>query len=256
MVEEPQLMMRTHPKLRAWPVLVVLGAMTVLAAACSSPTAPGETSPKRDQAAQAASAEAVAASGEATSAASRPRIVALGDSLTAGYGMDVSESYPALLQERVDRAGYRFEVVNMGVSGDTSAGGLRRLDWAMDGDVRILILALGANDGLRGLPPSELQSNLGTIIDRARARGAAVLLCGMGAPPNFGLSHTRAFREVFRTVAREKKVEFLPFLLDGVAGVPSLNLPDGVHPNAAGARRVADLVWQRLEPMLKTAAQS
>jgi acyl-CoA thioesterase-1 len=190
------------------------------------------------------------------SAAARGRIVALGDSLTAGYGLDPSQSYPALLQERIDRGGYGFEVVNMGVSGDTSAGGLRRLDWALEGDVRILILALGANDGLRGLAPAALEANLAAMIDRAKERGATVLLCGMEAPPNFGLSHTRAFREVFRTVAREKRVEFLPFLLEGVAGVPSLNLPDGVHPNAEGARRVADLVWQRLEPMLKTAARS
>ena len=229
--------------------------MSVVAGACSSSTAPGDT-PEGSRATPAASQEPASPRVDGVAATARPRIVALGDSLTAGYGLAVSQSYPALLQDRLDRAGYTFEVVNMGVSGDTSAGGVRRVDWALEGDARILILALGGNDGLRGLAPSALQSNLGAIIDRARAKGAAVLLCGVEAPPNFGQSYTEAFRQVYRALARQKKVEFLPFLLDGVAGVPLLNQADGIHPNAAGARRVADLVWQGLEPMLKAAARS
>lgn len=233
-------------------VLIALVAM-ILAGACSSD--PPDPPAGRRAAAPGGSGEA-ATSPAAARPVARPRVVVLGDSLTAGYGLDPSQSYPALLQERVDRAGYEFEVVNMGVSGDTSAGGVRRADWALEGEVRILILALGANDGLRGLPPSALQDNLGAIIDRAKAWGATVLLCGMEAPPNFGAAHTQAFRQVYRTLARQKEVELLPFLLEGVAGAPSLNQADGVHPNAEGARRIAERVWQRLEPMLKAAARS
>lgn len=179
-----------------------------------------------------------------------PRVVVLGDSLTAGLGLPMDEAFPSVLQRRVQEAGLPFEVVNMGVSGDTSAGGLRRLDWALDGEVRVLVLALGANDGLRGLQPSEMKANLGRTIDAAKARGIDVLLCGMEAPPNFGDRYTAEFRTVYRDLAREKAVAFLPFLLDGVAGVPALNQADGIHPNREGARRVADLVWSALKPML------
>lgn len=180
----------------------------------------------------------------------RPRIVVLGDSLTAGYGLEARQAFPALLQRRLEEAGLGYEVVNMGVSGDTSAGGLRRLDWALEGRVRILVVALGGNDALRGLPPADLERNLGAIIDHARARGIDVLLCGMEAPPNLGSAYTDAFRNVYRRLAREKGVALLPFLLEGVAGDPELNQADGIHPNEAGARRIADLVWTRLEPML------
>ncbi len=228
---------------------LVIGLLAMLLMMGCSPSAPKEPA-ARSQAT--AGHEAGSANVNATPGDERPRIVALGDSLTAGYGLDETQSYPALLQERIDRAGYRLEVMNMGVSGDTSAGGLRRLDWALEGDVRILILALGGNDGLRGLAPSALRDNLGSIIDQARARGIAVLLCGMEAPPNLGRAYTGEFRQVYRALAREKNVDFLPFLLEGVAGVPTLNQEDGIHPNAAGAHRVADLVWQRLEPMLRS----
>lgn len=188
--------------------------------------------------------------------ADRPRIVALGDSLTAGLGLAPDDAYPAVLQRLVDEAGYDFEVVNMGVSGDTSAGGLRRLDWALDGDARVLVVALGANDGLRGLSTGEMAANLEAIIDHARSRGAEVLLCGMEAPPNFGPEFTAEFRRAYADLALEKDVAFLPFLLDGIAGIPSLNQADGIHPNVEGARRMAGLVWERLEPMLKTSTTS
>ncbi len=182
--------------------------------------------------------------------ADEPLIVAFGDSLTAGLGLLSEEAYPARLQERLDRAGHRLRVVNAGVSGETTAGGLRRLEWTLDGDVRILILALGGNDGLRGLPVDQMRDNLAQMIAAARARGIRVLLAGMESPPNFGALYTDAFRRVFAQLAAEHDVEFLPFLLDGVAGVPALNQEDGIHPNARGAERVAAHVWSALEPML------
>lgn len=184
---------------------------------------------------------------------SRPRIVILGDSLTAGFGIAPDEAYPALLQRKLDAKGYRFEVVNAGVSADTSAGGMRRLDWALAGDVRVLVIALGANDGLRGLAVADMQRNLSTIIQRAQARGIAVLLTGLEAPPNFGGGYASEFRQAYRDLAKEHEVAFLPFLLEGVAGHPEFNQGDGVHPNREGARRVAEHVWTTLEPLLAPA---
>lgn len=190
-------------------------------------------------------------------APSRPLVVALGDSLTAGLGLPKEQAYPALLQQKIDAEGYGFEVVNAGVSGDTTAGGVRRFDWAMQGEVRVLIVALGGNDGLRGLPVEAVRHNLEAIINQARDRGVLVLLCGMEAPPNFGQDFTNAFRATYRDLGAQPGVTFLPFLLEGVAGVSSLNQSDGIHPNAEGARRVADLVWASLQPMLRAvAAQS
>lgn len=186
---------------------------------------------------------------------SRPRIVALGDSLTAGLGLRPEQAYPALLQERLDVRGLQYEVVNAGVSGDTSAGGLRRLDWVLDGDVRILIVALGGNDGLRGLPAEALRSNLAEIIERAQAREIAVLLAGMEAPTNLGTSYTGAFRDVYRSLAEEYDVPLMPFLLAGVGGIERLNQSDGIHPNAEGTRLVADLVWTALLPLLEDDAK-
>jgi acyl-CoA thioesterase-1 len=184
-------------------------------------------------------------------------VVFLGDSLTAGYGLPRREdAFPALLQRRIDEAGLGFEAVNMGVSGDTTAGGLRRLDWALDGDVRVLVVALGGNDGLRGLGADQMRSNLAAIIEGAQARGIRVLLCGIEAPPNLGPRYTAEFRRVFRDLAREKDVALLPFLLEGVAGDASLNQPDGIHPNEAGAARMADLVWAALRPLLTSATPS
>lgn len=180
-----------------------------------------------------------------------PRIIVLGDSLTAGLGLPVEESFPSLLQQRLDERGQRFLVVNAGVSGDTSAGGLRRLDYALaDGQPRVLIVALGGNDGLRGLAPEQLEQNLTAIIERALERGLRVILAGMEAPPNFGADYTMRFRQVYPTLARQYQLRLVPFLLDGVAGDPALNQADGIHPNARGAAKVADLVWGALEPEL------
>ena len=189
-------------------------------------------------------------------AASAPRIVFLGDSLTAGYGIEKSQAIPALVQARLAREGYPFEVVNAGVSGDTSAGGLSRLDWSLSGDARILVLALGANDGLRGLPVTSMRDNLEAIITRAQARGIAVLLVGMEALPNYGDAYTQEFRDTFSELARTYKLAFMPFYLDGVAGNRALNIADGIHPNPKGAAIVADKLWPILEPLLTAAAQS
>ena len=179
-----------------------------------------------------------------------PRVVFLGDSLTAGYGLETDEAYPALLQARMQAEGYHYEVVNAGVSGDTSAGGLRRLDWALAGDVRVIVVALGGNDGLRGLPVEALKKNIQDIITSSQARGVDVLIAGMEAPPNFGPVYTGAFRQVYRDLAEEHQVVLVPFLLEGVAGIPDLNIRDGIHPNPQGARIVEASVWQALAPML------
>jgi acyl-CoA thioesterase-1 len=186
----------------------------------------------------------------------RPRIVVLGDSLTAGLGLAAGEAFPVLLQESIDSAGLDFEVVNAGVSGDTSAGGLRRVDWALDGDVRLLVVALGGNDGLRGIPVDELRRNLAAIITKATARGVSVVLAGMEAPPNFGSAYTTAFRQVYSDLARESGVPLVPFLLDRVAGVPSLNQRDGIHPNADGAKIVAETVWTVVRPVAERHARA
>ena len=178
-------------------------------------------------------------------------MVVLGDSLTAGLGLHQRDSYPTLLQQKVDAAGLRYQIVNAGVSGDTSAGGLSRLDWALEGDVRVLIVALGGNDALRALPVTELRRNLSTIIEQAQARGIRVILAGMEAPPNFGRDYVVSFHQVYPALAKEYGVPLLPFLLEGVAGIDRLNQNDGIHPTAEGARIVADHVWPVLEPMLR-----
>jgi acyl-CoA thioesterase-1 len=175
----------------------------------------------------------------------------LGDSLTAGLGIPREQAYPAMLQRKVEDAGIPFEVVNAGVSGDTTADGLRRTSWALEGDVRLLIVALGANDGLRGLPPSQMKANLQNIVHRARQRAIPVLLVGMEAPPNYGEQYAASFRQVFHDLARENKVTFVPFLLEGVAGVPDLNQSDGVHPTSAGAARIADHLWPAVKTMIE-----
>ncbi len=181
-----------------------------------------------------------------------PRIVALGDSLTAGLGIPREQAYPSVLQRKLKDKGHAIEVINAGVSGDTSADGLRRANWALEGDVRLLILALGANDALRGLPAGQMKDNLQGIIHRARQRGIPVLLVGMEAPPNFGEQYAAAFRQVFQDLSRENKVAFVPFLLQGVAGVAELNQGDGIHPTSAGAERIADHLWPFVENMMES----
>lgn len=218
-----------------------LGLWMLVCAACAQPDGP--------PAEVRSSSEPRAAERPSTSAA-QPRIVFLGDSLTAGYGLAKEESVPSLIQMRLRSAGYPYDVINAGVSGDTSAGGLSRLDWSLEGDVRILVLELGANDGLRGLPVANMKGNLTEIITRAQSRGIKVLLTGMEAPPNFGAAYTAEFRQVYRDLAKLPDVTFMPFYLDGVAGLPQLNIADGMHPNAEGARIIERAMWETLEPLL------
>jgi acyl-CoA thioesterase-1 len=189
-------------------------------------------------------------SAAALPAKSLPKIVAFGDSLTAGLGLQQSVSYPSLLQQKLDADGFNYEVVNAGVSGDTTAGGVRRIDWALDGEVRVVILELGANDFLRGQPVDAMKRNLATIIERAKAHGAMVLLAGMEAPTNSGPEYRKAVHEVFPSLAREYKIHLIPFLLTGVAGIDSLNQRDGIHPNEEGTKIVADTVYRSLRQLL------
>lgn len=180
----------------------------------------------------------------------------VGTSLTAGYGVDEDAAYPALLQQRVDSAGLPFRVVNAGISGETSAGGLRRIDWSLQQPTDVLVLELGANDGLRGLPTDQLRANLDEIIERTRAAypDVEIVLLGMEAPPNLGDEYTSAFRAVFAELADEHDTALVPFLLNDVAAQPSLNIDDGIHPNEAGHRIIADNVWLVLEPVLRRRA--
>ena len=181
----------------------------------------------------------------------QPKIVAFGDSLTAGLGIGLDEAYPAVLQKLLDDKGYPYEVVNAGVSGDTSAGGIRRLEWVLDGrEVEILILALAANDGLRGLSPGEMKKNLADIIERARSRGIRVLLAGFEAPPDARDVYLKEFVAVFPELAQEHEVALLPSFLAGIAGVKELNQEDGKHPNVEGARLLAENVFRAIEPLL------
>lgn len=219
-------------------------AGTIGLVACKGQTTSEPTvSPARGPSAGAASS--------ASTSKSVPKIVAFGDSLTAGYGLSPAESYPALLQKRLEADGYKYEVVNAGVSGDVSAGGLRRIDWAMEGDVRVVILELGANDILRGQPMAQMKKNLSQIIERAKSRGAQVLLAGMEAPTNSGPEYRREVHEAFTALAREHSVPLIPFFLEGVAGLERFNQPDGIHPNTEGTRIVAGTVYKHLRPILE-----
>ena len=228
------------------PLRLLIASATLALVACSS----NDQAAAREQTSPPASTASVPAP-----ASTRPRIVFLGDSLTAGLGLDVEQSVPSLVQKRLDAEGYKYEVVNAGVSGDTSAGGLRRLDWSLDGDVRILVLELGANDGLRGLPVAQMKQNLQTIVQTAKKRRIDVLLTGMEAPPNYGVAYTTEFRRVFRDLAAEEHVAFMPFFLYEVAGIPTLNIADGLHPNPAGARIVETNLWRSLKPLLEKQAR-
>ena len=183
--------------------------------------------------------------------ANRPKILAFGDSLTAGFGLAEKESYPYLLQEKLKADGYDYEVVNAGLSGDTSLGGLERADWVLQQDnAKILILELGANDLLRGVPVAKMKENLDQIIRKAKARNLKILLCGMLAPPTMGAQYQQQFTMVFPDLATQHKLDFLPFLLDNVATKKELNQADGIHPNADGERIMTENVYKVLKPML------
>ncbi len=225
-------------------LLLFVGAAAFGCGACSVDAEPPDAGASRPVSAPAA-AEPPSASRAATQ--SGPKVVFLGDSLTAGLHVDAREAYPAVLQRRLTAEGLPFELVNAGVSGDTTAGGLRRLDWLLKQGPDALVVALGGNDGLRGTPLETVEENLRAIVTRVQAAGAEVLLLGMRLPPNYGPAYTDGFQAVYERVAREAEVEFVPFYIDGVGGVPELNHPDGIHPLPEGHERIAD----NLEPALR-----
>jgi len=185
------------------------------------------------------------------------RIVILGDSITAGYGIDPKEAYPALLQAKIDTAKLPFIVSNAGVSGDTTAGGLRRVAWAMAKGGDILIVALGGNDGLRGISPEETKKNLLGIVAKARTKNpdVEIFIAGMEMPDNMGEKFTARFKAIFPEAAEEAKSGVIPFLLEGVGGVEKLNQPDGIHPTAKGQEKVAENVWKVLRPAVTQDAE-
>lgn len=192
-----------------------------------------------------------------TSASAEPvksdgvRVVFLGDSLTAGLGLDPEQAYPAVIEETLKKEGLPVRVVNAGVSGDTTAGGLSRSDWLMRQRPDVLVLALGANDGLRGIQPAASEENLRKIIGKAKEGGAEVLLLGMMMPPNYGPEYTEAFKGIYPRVAKEMGVAFVPFMLEGVGGIPEMNQRDGIHPTAEGQRRVAENVVGEVRELVK-----
>jgi acyl-CoA thioesterase-1 len=190
-------------------------------------------------------------------AAAAPRtILFLGDSITAGYGLDMEQAFPALIQKKIDAKSWNFRVVNAGQSGDTSAGGLNRLEWLLKNKVDILVLELGGNDGLRGLPAETTRKNLQAIIERTKAKypEVKVIVAGMKVPPNMGGDYGRKFEAIFADLAKKNKAALIPFVLEGVGGSRELNLADGIHPTAKGHEIIATNVWKVLEPILRSLA--
>ena len=181
----------------------------------------------------------------------RPRIVAFGDSLTAGLGVSPDQSYPAHLQRKLDAAGYAYQVVNAGVSGDTTAGGVRRVSWALNSKPAIVILELGGNDGLRGLSLKETKANLERIIQQFKQASVTVVLAGMKLPPNYGQDYTAGFEALYQALAKQYRLTLIPFFLDGVAGSSSLNQADGIHPTGEGYRLIVERVFPTLELLLE-----
>jgi acyl-CoA thioesterase-1 len=192
-----------------------------------------------------------AAAGEA--AVEKKNIIFFGNSLTAGYGLEPTQAFPALIQRKIDSLGLPYQVVNAGLSGETTAGGKNRIDWILKQPVDIFVLELGGNDGLRGIPISETRANLQEIIDRVRAKNPEVkiVLAGMQVPPNMGRRYAQEFQQLFRDLAQKNNTALIPFLLEGVGGIPELNLPDGIHPTAQGHGIVAENVWSVLKTVLK-----
>lgn len=221
--------------------ILSLLSLTVFFAACGVSTAEKQVGKK---------SERPLITPQATS--DKAKIIAFGDSLTAGFGLTEKESYPYLLQKKLEDAGYNYEVVNAGVSGETSLGGLERVDWVLEQEkAEILILELGANDLLRGLPVARMKENLAKIIEKAQAKKISVLFCGMLAPTSVGAQYQRDYTAAFPDLATKYKVTFLPFLLENVALNKDLNQADGIHPNAKGEVIMTDNIYKALQPMLK-----
>ena len=184
-------------------------------------------------------------------------ILFFGDSITAGYGVNLEQAYPALIRQKIDSLGWDFKVVNAGLSGETSAGGLRRVDWILRQDVDVFVLELGGNDGLRGIELNSTKSNLQSIIDKVRKQSpdTKLILAGMQVPPNLGQDYTQQFRQMFPDLAQKNDVTLIPFLLKGVGGIPDLNQGDGIHPNPKGHKILAENVWEVLKPILQNMRQ-
>jgi len=185
----------------------------------------------------------------------RQTILIFGDSITAGHGLDPDQAFPARIQEKADSLGWDVDVVNAGVSGETSAGGVRRIDWVLQRKIDVFVLEIGGNDGLRGIDPDVTKNNLQKIMDRVRSvyPNAKIILTGMEAPPNLGERYTSRFREIFRELSEENEVIFMPFILEDVGGDPELNQSDGIHPTVEGHRIIAENLWKYVEPVLKPA---
>lgn len=188
-----------------------------------------------------------------TNTANKPKILFFGNSITAAYNLQPSEAFSALIQQKLDSAGFEYECVNAGVSGETTSAGLERIEWVMDESVAVFVLELGANDGLRGLPTDQTKQNLLALISKARLINpdVQVVLAGMEVPPNMGDKYFMEFHEIFPAVQKESNCVLIPFLLDKVAGIPELNLPDGIHPNVEGHKILAETVWTYLAPLLE-----
>jgi len=189
---------------------------------------------------------------ETATVTKKKTIVFYGNSLTAGYGVSPSEAFPAIIQKKIDSLGFPYNVINAGVSGETSSGGKTRIDWILREPIDIFILELGANDGLRGTPLSETKKNLQDIIDKVKAKypDTKLVFAGMEIPPNMGQAYTTEFRNIYIDLAAKNKMTLIPFLLEGVGGEPELNQADGIHPTAEGHLIVAENVWKQLEKLL------
>ena len=233
-------------------LILTLLVLTLLAAAgCTKPA----EEPVREQSAPQGSAVRTPAAAPAPSRDERPVIVTLGDSLAEGLGVEPGRSFPDQLQAKLDRAGYRYRVVNLGVSGDTTTGGLGRLDYVVSLQPAIVILELGGNDGLRGVPVSSTKANLGKMIVRLKESGAEILLAGMTLPPNYGSDYIRQFEKAYKDLARQHSLRLIPFLMEDILrqieADPGLMQRDGIHPTATGHAVIADTVMKYLKPMLR-----
>ncbi len=218
---------------------IIITGLAILFSACTN----NENSSGNNQ---------TASTNDTSTVAKKKTIVFYGNSLTAGYGLSPSQAFPALIQKKIDSLGLPYQVVNAGVSGETSSGGKTRIDWILREPVDIFILELGANDGLRGTPLSETKKNLQDIIDIVKAKYPDIKLvfAGMEIPPNMGQAYTTEFRNIYKDLAAKNNMTLIPFLLEGVGGEPDLNLEDGIHPNEEGHRIVAENVWKQLEKLL------
>lgn len=206
----------------------------------------GEKTKEKEQNADAVETE------EATAESNGKKILFFGDSLTAGYGLEVADAFPAIIQGKLDSLGLEYQVVNAGLSGETTASGRNRMEWVLEDDISVVVLELGANDGLRGIPLEETRKNLQAMVDMIQEKlpQATIVLAGMQIPPNMGPEYTSGFRDIFPELAEKEDLALIPFLLEGVAGIPELNQGDGIHPTQKGQQLVAENVWEVLAEVL------